>query len=499
MESHLHPNEKRILKALAENPEDTWYDPSGLESASNLKADAISRAVSWLTTKGLVEVSGKVKQEISLDKEGVEYLKKGFPERRLMQKIGKGSPIEELKKKEDPQVFNIGFGWLRKKNLVEVRDGFVKVKTNSETEDERILQKLGSGKLLLDGLSEGERKAVEMLKSRQNVIKVSEEKLFRFKITKEGRKIAQTLEEDESVSQLTPELITSGAWEGRKFRPYDVSVYVKPTYLAKKHPLQVEIQRVRDIFQLMGFSEIKGGFVESAFWNFDALFTPQDHPARDMQDTFYLKSPREIEIPDYEKFRKNVSATHENGWTTGSTGWGYKWDGDLPKKALLRTHTTVVTGRYLSMISEKDLPVKVFSIGKVFRNEALDYKHLPEFYQVEGIVVDKNASFRHLLGILKEFYDQMGFKKIRFRPSYFPYTEMSVEPEVFFEEKEEWIELGGAGIFRPEVVKPLLGFECPVLAWGLGVDRVVALKLGLNDIRNLYLSDLEWLRKTKWQ
>jgi phenylalanyl-tRNA synthetase alpha chain len=151
------------------------------------------------------------------------------------------------------------------------------------------------------------------------------------------------------------------------------------------------------------------------------------------------------------------------------------------------------------MISEKDLPVKVFSIGKVFRNEALDYKHLPEFYQVEGIVVDKNASFRHLLGILKEFYDQMGFKKIRFRPSYFPYTEMSVEPEVFFEEKEEWIELGGAGIFRPEVVKPLLGFECPVLAWGLGVDRVVALKLGLNDIRNLYLSDLEWLRKTKWQ
>jgi len=275
-------------------------------------------------------------------------------------------------------------------------------------------------------------------------------------------------------------------------------VYVKPSYPAKKHPLQAELQRIRDIFQLMGFSEIKGGFVESAFWNFDALFTPQDHPARDMQDTFYLKTPKDIKILDYDKFSKKISETHENGWTTGSMGWGYKWDSSLPRKTLLRTHTTVVTGRYLTTLSEKDLPVKVFSIGKVFRNEALDYKHLSELYMVEGIVVDKNATFAHLLGILKEFYDQMGFK-VRFRPAYFPYTEMSVEPEVYLERKGEWIELGGAGMFRPEVVQPLLGFDCPVLAWGLGVDRIVTLKLGLGDIRDLYISDLDWLRKTRMQ
>jgi len=132
----------------------------------------------------------------------------------------------------------------------------------------------------------------------------------------------------------------------------------------------------------------------------------------------------------------------------------------------------------------------------VFRNEAVDYKHLPEFYQVEGVVVDENATFRNLLGILKRFYDGMGLK-VRFRPGFFPYTEMSVEPEVYLEDKDEWVELGGAGIFRPEVVKPLLGFECPVLAWGIGLDRVVTQKLGLTDIRQLYIPDLDWLKGSK--
>ncbi|MFH1788198.1 MAG: phenylalanine--tRNA ligase subunit alpha [Candidatus Altiarchaeota archaeon] len=299
------------------------------------------------------------------------------------------------------------------------------------------------------------------------------------------------------MSQLTPEMISSGEWRNAKFRKYDVSVYVKPTFPVKKHPLTVELERVRRIFISMGFTEIKGPYVESAFWNFDALFTAQDHPVREMHDTFYLSNPKKVDIPGFEELRDKISATHENGWTTGSTGWQYKWDAKASEKTILRTHTTAVTARHLAKLSEDDLPCKVFSLGKTFRNETVDYKHLPEFYQVEGIVVDKNATFAHLLGVLKEFYDQMGFKEVRFRPAYFPYTEMSVEPEVYFEDKGEWIELGGAGIFRPEVVKPLLGFDCPVLAWGLGVDRVVALKLGLNDIRSLYVSDLDWLRKNK--
>ena len=291
-------------------------------------------------------------------------------------------------------------------------------------------------------------------------------------------------------------MLLSGSWKNKEFREYDVNVYVKPKYPAKKHPLQSMIGRIREIFIEMGFEEITGPLVESAFWNFDVLFQPQDHPARDMHDTFYIENLKEMEIHRFDELKGDVKKTHEDGGTTKSTGWGYEWDEDVAKKALLRTHTTAVTARYLSKLNKKDLPKKVFSVGKVFRNESIDYKHLPEFYQVEGIVASEDVTFRNLLGILEEFYTSMGFK-VRYRPAYFPYTEMSVEPEVYIEERDEWVELGGAGIFRPEVVIPLLGFDCPVLAWGLGLDRVVALSLGLKDIRELYISDLNWLRKSR--
>jgi phenylalanyl-tRNA synthetase alpha chain len=263
----------------------------------------------------------------------------------------------------------------------------------------------------------------------------------------------------------------------------------------KLHPYQRLMGEMREILLSMGFTELYGGVVQSAFWNFDALFQPQDHPAREMHDTFYLKSPKTVDIEGFDRYKGEIGKTHRDGGSTGSTGWGYKWDEETAKKTLLRTHTTAVTARYLSKIRREDLPVKVFSIGKVFRNEAVDYKHLPEFYQVEGIVVDPAVNFTNLLGILKQFYNEMGFDKVRFRPGYFPYTEMSIEPEVYMEDRRQWIELGGSGIFRPEVVKPLLGFECPVLAWGLGLDRIVTLGLGMNDIRNLYMSDLEWLKE----
>ncbi|MFV2041169.1 MAG: phenylalanine--tRNA ligase subunit alpha, partial [Candidatus Hydrothermarchaeales archaeon] len=162
----------------------------------------------------------------------------------------------------------------------------------------------------------------------------------------------------------------------------------------------------------------------------------------------------------------------------------------LASKTLLRTHTTSTTIRRLAEGGKQ--PIKVYSIGRVFRNERVSYKHLPEFHQIEGIVAG-DVSFKNLLGILKEFYGRMGFDKIRFRPAYFPYTEPSLEVEVYFEQKKSWIELGGAGIFRPEVTEPL-GITYPVLAWGLGLERLAMLRLDLTDIRALYRSDIDWLR-----
>ena len=211
----------------------------------------------------------------------------------------------------------------------------------------------------------------------------------------------------------------------------------------------------------MGFARSKGQIIQSSFWNFDALFQPQDHPAREMQDTFYLDT--KAEIPDYTK----VKEMHECGGGVGSTGWGGRWSPEVARQEVLRTHTTGVTIKYLA--EHPRPPIKAFGIDRVYRREAIDATHTPEFEQLEGIVMDEGVTFCHLLGILKEFYAKMGFEEVRFRPGYFPYTEPSVEPEVFIDGLG-WVELGGAGVFRKEVTAPF-GIEHPVLAWGLGVSQ----------------------------
>jgi phenylalanyl-tRNA synthetase alpha chain len=226
--------------------------------------------------------------------------------------------------------------------------------------------------------------------------------------------------------------------------------------------------------------------VESSFWCFDALFQPQDHPARELADTFYMKNPAKTVLP--KKIVPKVRSAHENG-TAGSSGWGYKWSEDVSRRPVLRTHTTAVSARRRSELTP---PAKVFCVDRAFRNETLDYKHLMEFHQVEGIVVSEDVTFNHLLGYLKEFYQRLGFDKVRFRPAYFPYTEMSVEPEVWMPSRKSWIELGGAGMFRPEVTEPL-GIECPVLAWGLGLERPAMLALEMDDMRTFYRNDADWL------
>jgi phenylalanyl-tRNA synthetase alpha chain len=214
-----------------------------------------------------------------------------------------------------------------------------------------------------------------------------------------------------------------------------------------------------------------------------------------MQDTFYIKNPRYGKLP--KKLVVRVKATHENGWTTGSKGWQYKWSEKEAKKLLMITHDTYLSARTLASLKKDDLPWKSFQIMKVFRNEALSWKSLFEFIQIGGIVVDQNANFKHLKGYLKEFFKKMGFPDVRIRPAYFPYTSPSAEIDVFHPIKKQWVELGGSGIFRPEVVKPLLGFECPVLAWGLGMERTIMEYYKIKDVRDVYKNDLKQLREIK--
>jgi phenylalanyl-tRNA synthetase alpha chain len=335
--------------------------------------------------------------------------------------------------------------------------------------------------------------ALELLKGRRELLDVRPKRRRLVRLTAAGAGVvAGGIAEAREIAQLTYDLIATGEWREATFKSYDVTLGVAPVHPGKRHPMQRVIGQTRRVFLEMGFAEIKSPTVESAFWNFDALFQPQDHPAREMQDTFYLASPARVPLPADEALVARVARTHEDGGDTGSHGWQYRWDPRRAQAAVLRTHTTAATVRALA--ADPRGPRKVFCVGRVFRREAIDYKHLPVFHQVDGIIIDEQASFAHLLGTLAAFYRKMGFERFEFRPAFFPYTEPSVEVFIWLDEKKDWFEMGGAGIFRPEVTRPL-GCRVPVLAWGLGLERLAMLRYDVLDMRSLYLADLEWLKE----
>ncbi|TRZ92082.1 MAG: phenylalanine--tRNA ligase subunit alpha [Methanosarcinales archaeon] len=476
----LTNNEKKVLLTLSKKSK---FTPEELASASSLPIEAAMQSAFLLAEKGLCEVKETITTIYNLTKEGETYAQISLPERQIISSLTAPISLDELKKKFPPQMVGIALGWLRKKNWARIEgDKIIPSGKVDQGEDENILEKLKLGPL-----SELGEAVKDLIK--RNLVEKTEKKSRIITITESGKALeASGLTIEEEIAQLTPTIITSGSWKTARIRPYNINTPVKPVYGAKIHPYQRLINEMRQIFLEMGFTEIKGDVVQSSFWNFDALFQPQDHPAREMQDTFHLAT--ECDLP--EEYIAPVKEMHETGGGI-SRGWGGKWSEDVSRKHVLRTHTTAVTIKYLA--DHPDPPVKAFCIDRAYRREAIDPTHTPEFEQLEGVVMDKGVSFKNLLGCLTEFYHRMGFEEVRFRPGYFPYTEPSVEPEVYIESRGKWVELGGAGIFRKEVTLPL-GIKYPVLAWGLGVSRVAMLRLGLKDLRELYQSDIDWLRKS---
>jgi len=338
-------------------------------------------------------------------------------------------------------------------------------------------------------LDEGQRITVSDLLKR-GILKRIEIRVVQIRATAAGKEASSSKVESGQLDSLTPEALATGSWRGKSLRPIDVEAKSPRFYSGRRHPVRDFIREVREAYISMGFTELEGRSVQPAFWNFDALFIPQDHPGREMQDTFYLEG-----LSDDRLMRKGVVAkvasTHEDGWKTGSRGWGYKWRIEEARRLVLRTHNTVLTVRALSDSREKE--ARVFAVSKIYRNENLDYKHLTEFYQMDGIIVGEGLNIRHLMGFLKEFYQKLGMKDIKLWPTYFPYTEPSLEVVGYSEPAEAWIELSGSGVFRPEVTIPL-GVGVPVLAWGPGIERLMMMRFGLDDMRDLYGTDLAWLR-----
>ena len=486
IQENLTINEKKVLLALEELGAAA---PEKLEEKSGLQVDAAMQAAFLLAEKGLVSVSEKVLERYSLTKEGEGYSKTGLPERQVIDSLESPTSLEELRSRFSPQLVGIATGWLVKKGWAKIENGVMVPSGKANAgKDEEVLSTFSGKQKTLEELSADEGTVKDLLK-RKLVVK-HEEKSRTVSITDAGKELAaQGLVLEEEIAQLTSDLLKSEVWKEKKFRPYRLDITPKPVYGAKIHPYRRLIEQMRQIFLEMGFTEIKGGIIQSSFWNFDALFQPQDHPARDMQDTFHLGSICELPADYYER----VAAMHECGGDIDSCGWGGLWDKELSRRNVLRTHTTAVTIKYLA--DNPEPPAKAFCIDRAYRRETIDPTHTPEFEQLEGVVMDKNMSFADLLGLLAEFYHRMGFEEVRFRPGYFPYTEPSVEPEVYVEGLG-WVELGGAGVFRKEVTEPF-GIKEPVLAWGLGVSRLAMLKLGLKDLRLLYQSDIDWLRKSE--
>ena len=487
MSMELTQNERIVLIALYKSKKQNLTEKE-LFFASNLKIENTVQAAFMLADKGLIDIAEEVNYSYSLMKEGEEYAEKGLPERRVLDfinKRGTRASLEDIRNEFGKNLTGIAFGWLKKKGWADIDKGALTSRGKfKKGKDELILEQLSENRKIDETESNDDLK--NLLK--RNLISSTEKKERKMSITEPGQNKISTIEDtavDYDATRLTSDMIRSGEWKNKRFRKYDINLPSQEIFPAKINPYRRILENIRKIFLEMGFSEIKGDIIQSSFWNFDALFQPQDHPARDMQDTFYLNT--ESEIPG--DLAKKIKEMHEHGGKIDSAGWGGSWSETLSRKNVLRTHTTAITIKYL--YDHPDPPVKVFCIDRVYRREAIDPTHTPEFEQLEGIVMDENVSFSNLLGLLSEFYKKMGFE-VRFRPGYFPYTEPSVEAEIRMGDR--WIELGGAGVFRQEVTEPI-GVKYPVLAWGLGVGRLAMLKLGLTDLRDLYRADIDWLRR----
>ncbi|XP_039680536.1 phenylalanine--tRNA ligase alpha subunit [Perca fluviatilis] len=447
---------RRIEKA------DGGVDSLDVASSLGLDHQVVVGAVKSLQALGdLISAEQRSSKHWELSEEGTEIAEQGSHEARVFGSI----PLDGLAQSE---LMKLSFGKI----------GFSKAMSNKW--------------IRLDKTHEGGPRIFRTVESIQDqekncfgVILVS---VFRtvksYWITK-GPSFSTTITKQET--ELTPDMIANGSWKEKKFKPYNFEAMGVAPDCGHLHPLMKVRTQFRQIFLEMGFSEMPtNNFIESSFWNFDSLFQPQQHPARDAHDTFFLSDPALAhEFP--QDYLERVKKVHSEGGF-GSQGYKYDWKIEEAQKNILRTHTTAVSARMLYKLAqqEKFTPVKYFSIDRVFRNETLDATHLAEFHQIEGVVADYGLTLGDLIGILYQFFTKLGITKLRFKPAYNPYTEPSMEVFSYHEGLQKWVEVGNSGVFRPEMLLPMgLPEDVSVIAWGLSLERPTMIKYGINNIREL--------------
>lgn len=501
----LHPLEVRLLLHFQAGEA---ISPARVQEELSFNLGQCNQAFSWLASKDLVaEQSREASVEVSLTALGQAYQREGLPEERIL-KLVSSSPamtLPELAERLALEASDAGsaYGTLAKAGLAAMNDRKqVILKNASPAGDLNRLRGLldrcaGEGVLQRSSMTEEEVRLVAGLSRKRgagkSVFRMTEKEEILYVLTPLAYQVQARLSEQgvtgEEIGAITPELLSSGEWKIRKFRSYNLNTPPLRVLLGRKNPYVEFLEQLKNKLAALGFEEYDGPLLESEFWNSDALFMPQFHSARDIHDVYYIKEPthaREIEQP----YLDQVAATHQNGWDTGSLGWRYSFDRDFTRRMILRSHGTVLSAKALT---NARIPGKYFGVVRCFRYDRVDATHLADFYQTEGIVLGEDVNLRTLLGLLKMFAEEVaGATEVKYVPGYFPFTEPSVEVHIRHPELG-WFELGGSGIFRPEVTRPL-GIEVPVLAWGLGIDRMALMALGLNDLRELFTPDIEQVR-----
>ena len=333
-----------------------------------------------------------------------------------------------------------------------------------------------------------------------SAFRIVERETVVYKLTEAAAEIKKALEAagvtGNETGAITSKILVDGSWKNSSFRGYNISIPPARIIPGRTSAYVSFLESVKDKLCSLGFEEFDGPLVESEFWNCDALFMPQFHAARDIHDVYSIKNPTHAKFIE-EPYLSNVAAAHRDGGNTGSRGWNYDFDHEMTRRLILRSQGTVLSAHQLA---KAKIPGKYFGIARCFRYDKVDATHLSDFYQTEGIVLGDDVNLKTLLGFLEMFAVEIaGATEVKYVPGYFPFTEPSVEVHIKHPVLG-WFELGGSGIFRPEVTKAM-GVDCPVLAWGIGIDRMALMALGLNDLRELFSSDIEQvrLRKAKLQ
>ncbi len=471
-------------------------------------------ALEWLQLKNLVSViSEQTETLVTLTEIGQAMNDVLLPELRILNALeSRGQlPIPELADTigEAPKDTNIAVANLKKGGLVTIQHGGIVTpitgaNSTNLIRQQALLRKIGQHApcpknvfddaewMLIEASSRKRGKAKGLFRITEKVDK-------QFALTDAGRALLTSIRErgltGEEISQLTPKMLQDGSWKSGTFRAYNIEGAFPRIVAGKKNPYRQFLDFAKRTLIALGFEEMRGPLVESEFWNMDALYMPQFHPARAIHDAYYVTEPTHCKsLP--QPNAANVAATHTSGGAIGSKGWRYQFDIERTRRLVLRSQGTALSARQLA--KSPNIPGKYFAIARCFRYDAVDSTHAPDFFQVEGIVLGEEIDFRHLLGLLKLFALEVAHSsEVKFAPDYFPFTEPSVEVSMKHPTLG-WVELGGAGIFRPEVTKPH-GIDVPVIAWGLGLDRMAMVALGIQDIRDLFSADLDLIRSKRVQ